>query len=111
MNLTQEDFERCFDVSDMFSDHHFYNVKSSHDLYFFGIKRGGICPVFNTEAIRQGVDTLANIRTRNAARTIARAPLGVMARILSERNFQNIAVPYTKGSVPDRKRCKNAALG
>jgi SAM-dependent methyltransferase len=58
MNLTQEDFERCFDVPDMFSDHHFYNVESSHDLYFFGIKRGGICPVFNTEAIRQDVDKL-----------------------------------------------------
>jgi hypothetical protein len=96
MNLTQEDFERAFNISGMFSAHQFYSVKSSNDLYFFGVKYGAIGPVFDTGAIRQGVDKLANIRTRNAARTVARAPLGVTSRILSERNFQNIAVPYTK---------------
>ena len=30
------DFERAFSISGMFSDHQFYNVRSSHDLYFFG---------------------------------------------------------------------------
>jgi SAM-dependent methyltransferase len=96
MNLTQEDFERCFDVSDMFSAHHFYNLESSHDLYFFGVKTGGVGPAFSAAAVRQGVDKLANIRTRSAARTVARAPLSVISRILPDRMFQNIAVPYTK---------------
>jgi hypothetical protein len=80
----------------MFSAHHFYAVESSNDLYFFGVKYGVIGPVFDTGAIRQGVDRLANIRTRNAARKVARAPLGVMSRVLPDRVFQNIAVPYTK---------------
>ena len=53
MNLTQEDFERAFNISGMFSNHHFYAVKSSHDLYFFGVKsRSGLRPVFDTAAIK-----------------------------------------------------------
>jgi SAM-dependent methyltransferase len=96
MNLTQNDFDRALDISRMFSDYHFYSLNSSHDLYFFGIKRGGVGPVFSAAAIKQGVDGLENIRKRNAARSVARAPLGIMSRILSERQFQNIAVPYTK---------------
>jgi SAM-dependent methyltransferase len=96
MNLAQDDFERAFNISGMFSDHHFYVVKSSHDLYFFGIKRGGVGPVFDAVAIRQGVDKLENLRTRNAARMVVRAPLDVLSRVLPERKFQNIAVPYSK---------------
>ncbi len=41
MNLTQKDFECAFNISEMFNDHHFFAVKSSHDLYFFGVKSGG----------------------------------------------------------------------
>ena len=96
MNLTQGDFERAFSISGMFSDHQFYNVKSSHDLYFFGIKRGGISPIFDTVAIRRDVDKLANLRSRSAAHKVLRAPLDIMSSILPEKKFQNIAVPYTK---------------
>jgi hypothetical protein len=96
MNLTQEDFERNFNISAMFRHHHFYAVRSYHDLYFFGVKYGATGPVFDTEAIRQGVDKLANLRIRSAARTVVRAPLSVMSRVLPDGVFQNIAVPYTK---------------
>jgi SAM-dependent methyltransferase len=96
MSLTQEDFERGFDVSDMFSAHYFYNVKSSHDLYFFGVKRGGAGPAFSAAAISQGVDKLASLRTGSAARTFVRAPLAVLSYVLPEKRFQDFAVPYTK---------------
>ena len=84
MNLGQADFERGFNISGMFSAHHFYEVRSSHDLYFFGVKYGATGPVFNTEAIRQGVDKLANLRIRSAARMVARAPMSVMSRVLPD---------------------------
>jgi SAM-dependent methyltransferase len=96
MNLTQDDFERAFNISGMFSAHQFYSVKSSNDLYFFGVKRGGAGPAFSAAAIRQGVDKLAIMRTRSAARTVVRAPLAVLARVLPDRLFQDFAVPYTK---------------
>ncbi len=96
MNLTQKDFERAFNISGMFSAYHFYTVESSHDLYFFGVKGGAIGPVFDADAIRRGVDKLANLRTSGFTRTVVRAPLGVLSRVLPERAFQSIAVPYTK---------------
>jgi SAM-dependent methyltransferase len=96
MNLTQEDFERAFNISGMFSNHHFYDVRSSHDLYFFGVKSGAPGPVFDTAAITRGVDKLAKLRTSGFSHSVVRAPLGVLSRVLPERAFQSIAVPYTK---------------
>ena len=96
MNLTQKDFEGAFNISEMFNDHHFYAVRSSHDLYFFGVKRGGPPVVFDAAAITRGVDNLENLRKKGFKRTLVRAPLGVFSRVLTEKQFQNLAVPYTK---------------
>jgi SAM-dependent methyltransferase len=96
MNLTQKDFERAFKLSELFSIHHFYTMKSSHDLYFFGVKRGGACAVLDTDAIKRDVDKLATLRKAGLKRAVVRAPLSVMSRVLPERRFQSIAVPYTK---------------
>jgi SAM-dependent methyltransferase len=96
MNLTQEDFASAFDLSEMFCEHHFFTVKSSHDLYFFGIKTGVPTPAFDIEAIRRGVGRLEGLRTRNAARKVVRAPLEALSQVLPDKTFQRIAVPYTK---------------
>jgi SAM-dependent methyltransferase len=96
MNLTQKDFERAFDISKMFDTHHFYTVKSSHDLYFFGVKCGGPSLVYDAAGIERGVHNLENLRRPEFKRTLVRAPLGVISRLLPERQFQSIAVPYTK---------------
>src|ERR1700722_3272751 len=96
MNLTQVDFERAFNISKMFSNHHFYDVRSSHDLYFFGVKSGAPGPVFDIAAITRGVDKLAKLRTPGFGRTVVRVPLGVLSRVLPDKTFQSIAVPYTK---------------
>jgi SAM-dependent methyltransferase len=98
-NLTQADFERAFDLSRMFTVHRFYTARTSHDLYFFGAKCGAPCPVFDPDAIERGVAALGNLRPKglkNAARSIARAPLGLLSLILPERAFQNVAVPYSR---------------
>jgi hypothetical protein len=96
MNLTQKDFEGAFKISEMFNDHHFYAVKSSHDLCFFGVKRGGPALVFDAAAMKRGVDNLESLRKPGLRRKVVRVPLGVMSRVLPERQFQSIAVPYTK---------------
>jgi hypothetical protein len=96
MNLSRLDFERVFSISEMFSDYQFYNLKSSHDLYFFGVKRGGVSPAFDKSLIAQSVAKLETIRTRTAARRVMRTPLDVLSYCLSDRHYQNIAVPYTK---------------
>ena len=38
-NLTQEDFEKHFDLSEHFSEYHFSTNAKPADLYFYGIKR------------------------------------------------------------------------
>ena len=38
-NLTQEDFEKHFDLSEHFSEYHFSTNARPADLYFYGIKR------------------------------------------------------------------------
>jgi SAM-dependent methyltransferase len=96
MNLTQNDFERSFNISRMFSKSHFYYVKSSHDLYFFGVKSGATGPAFDIFAINREIHNLSNIRNRSAVRTVARAPLDVLSGIFPDRVFQNVAVPYTR---------------
>jgi SAM-dependent methyltransferase len=96
MNLTQKNFEGAFNISEMFDEHHFYAVKSSHDLYFFGVKCGGSALGFDAAAIKRGVDDLENLRKPGFRRKVVRVPLGVMSRVLPERQFQSIAVPYTK---------------
>jgi SAM-dependent methyltransferase len=96
MNLTQVDFERAFNISEMFSSHRFYDVRSSHDLYFFGVKSGAPGPVFDTATITLGVDKLAKLRQPGFGHAVARAPLGVLSRVLPEKTFQSIAVPYAK---------------
>jgi SAM-dependent methyltransferase len=96
MNLTLDDFERAFDISEMFSNHEFYSVKSSHDLYFFGVKCGAPCPVFDTAAIRRGVDKLENLRKSGLKLTVVRARLDSMSRVPPERKLQSIVVPYTR---------------
>jgi SAM-dependent methyltransferase len=95
-NLSQKDFDHAFRLSEMFYSHRFFYVKSSHDLYFFGIKRGGRPPVFDIAAIKRGVDRLEHLRNRSGAHKVVRAPLGVLSRVLPDRHFQGIAVPYAK---------------
>lgn len=98
-NLTQEDFEIAFRLSVMFTVHRFYTAKTSHDLYFFGAKVGAASPPFNSDAIERGIAGLGHLRPkglRNIGRTIARAPLGALSRVLPDQAFQNVAVPYSR---------------
>lgn len=99
-NLTARDFRNAFpELDSMFTVHRFYVGHSSHDLYFFGFKRGGTCAPFDIMEIERGVAALPKLRTgglKSAARSITRAPLFALSRVLPERTFQNVAVPYSK---------------
>jgi SAM-dependent methyltransferase len=43
-NLTADDIRAVIDCDNVFECHAFYHNASSHDLYFYGFKRGGPCP-------------------------------------------------------------------
>lgn len=99
-NLTQADFESCFTLSDLFQVHRFYTAKTSHDLYFVGFKPGPVRSI--PAAFDAAVNRLDEERRRlmpapvRLARAAARAPLGILARMLPEPTFQNVAVPYSQ---------------
>jgi SAM-dependent methyltransferase len=100
-NLTRADFEASLGLEEMFALHRFYTASTSHDLYFVGFKEGGsfACDVAALEA---GIARLGRERRRamppakRLARQLARAPLGLVAKLLPEHAFQAVAVPYSR---------------
>lgn len=100
-NLTRRDFESRFDLASMFQLHRFYTAQTSNDLYFVGYKPGAEVS-HDIAALDRGVAMLSEERRRGmslpkrVARNAARAPLGVLSRLVPETTFQNIAVPYSK---------------
>jgi hypothetical protein len=101
-NLTQADFERALPIADMFNSYAFYVGRTSHDLYFWGVKAPRRISQATIKTISDSVRRLGDLRQQQQAahqrfaRTVARAPLGVLSRVLPERTFQNIAVPYQR---------------
>jgi SAM-dependent methyltransferase len=98
-NLTQSDFDAAFNINSMFSEYGFYTARTSHDLYFFGVKIGGEHPPLDFAAINRGIAELAALRPKglkSLARNVARAPLGLLSSVFPEPIFQNLAVPYSK---------------
>lgn len=104
-NLAQSDFDHTFNIHNMFLASHWYVGRSSHDLYFWGCKRGSNVEInlvpSELETLGRKVSRLKDLRVQKKSaksrlfRAVARAPLLPLSRVLPEHMFQNIAVPYS----------------
>lgn len=102
-NLDKKDFTENLDLDAMFDAHEFYYTWSSHDLYFWGIKRGGAEQrSINRAAIRDGLRGLWRRRKAVmsdigfALRVLARIPLYGVYLVMPKRWYQDFAVPYER---------------
>ncbi len=102
-NLQKSDFTDNLDLESMFDKHEFYYTWSSHDLYFWGIKRGGSEPrKIDEQAIRNGLHGLWRRRKAvmtnvgYALRVLSRIPLYGLFFLVPRRRFQDFAVPYAR---------------
>lgn len=104
LNLSETDFRKHLDMDDLFSHYRFLYVPTSHDLYFFGVKPGpnAMLTRENISIIDRECGRIQDLKWNNGrpifnlGRKIARVPLNVASRVLSEQQFQNVAVPYKK---------------
>ena len=104
-NLRQSDFESRMDLSGHFTIFRFYFVSTHSDLFFFGFKKGGERPEFDLAGFEAEVGQIQGMEkerfkhwgvAKRAVRRMSRIPLAVASRLLSEKAFQNFAVPYVK---------------
>ncbi len=95
MNLTQNDFDRALDISR--SSAMITSIVSTLlTIIFLRKKARRGRPRFQRRS-HQARRRWSGEHPEKECRSFrSRAPLGIMSRILSERQFQNIAVPYTK---------------
>lgn len=70
-NLRQADFEKNFDLLQMFPEHFFTLNPYSKDLYFVGIKKGG-APVAEPQLSRNLINRIRSIRRNKPAGVITR---------------------------------------
>ena len=100
-NLTQRDFERAVQLHDLFDVFRFYFVRTHNDLYFVGrTKATGLLPLDLCELDYQVVE-IAKFREPQAVRptivgkalrSLYLMPVGVAARILVDKRFQDFAL-------------------
>jgi SAM-dependent methyltransferase len=102
-NLTEEDF-RELPLDEMFSSYRFWYLKTSFDLYFAGIRRGG-------EGARLPEESeVARIgQMMSAAHRVARLPLRLAVRVLPPEHYQRVILPYWRALVRVRDRFGSTA--
>lgn len=90
-NLTAHDFE-SLPLGDWFSEHRFWGLRTSFDLYFAGVRRGASGGVLPRDS-----DVQELRHSMSGAHRLVRLPLRLLsASGLSEERYQDIAVPYWK---------------
>lgn len=88
-NLTAEDFEESFDLSEAFSEYRFWTNAGSFDLYFVGVRTGAFGGKLPSSEVMAGA--------RKASRwgvTLPRLPLYVLVHVLPERTYDRVANLY-----------------
>lgn len=112
-NLNSKDFSKRADLASHFVDYVFYSVRTSHDLYFVGIKNATQGP--RSTLIHNWIQDKRNYLDENVARLnrspshpsqsmygrLHQATLQVAARILPDRHFQSFCYygPLIKGRI------------
>jgi len=100
-NLTENDFYNAFDINNLFQVHFFFFEKTSHDLYFVGIKTENYTLNLNREAFVlevMRIKKLAKFRPK-----LYEVPVYFARYLLPEQVFQNFAASYLKAVKPINK--------
>jgi SAM-dependent methyltransferase len=108
-NLTRRDFLRCHNLSSHFIDFEFFGVKSSHDLYFIGVKRDpkrqdlqehNLISKYRDE-LRTSVNALkASNDASSFAAIVFCTPLRAVSAFLPDKYYQSFACLYLRSLAP-----------
>ncbi|MHB1951291.1 MAG: class I SAM-dependent methyltransferase [Acidiferrobacteraceae bacterium] len=113
-NLTRRDFQRHVNLRAHFLDSEFFEVRSTKDLYFIGIKRSSFLGEAEPEnflaahrnPLRAYVRRLDDPRAASApslGEIVYCLPLRVAARLLPDRQYQEFAMVYLRSRDPVRR--------
>lgn len=93
-NLVRADVEGALPLAEMFSDYEFWYLPTSFDLYFAGVRHGDT----STESLRARLPDDAKVARLKTLmpfpQRAVRFPLRIAIRLVPERRYQDVVVPY-----------------
>ena len=92
-NLTQSDFEETLPLRSVFSEYRFWYLPTHFDLYFVGI-RGGDSSRRVTARLPEDAAIKRLRSVMPLSHKVVRAPLRLLSRMLPERQYQFLILPY-----------------
>ena len=104
-NLERADFEREFDLGAMFSDHLFFTMPTSFDLYFIGWKKGDTPFVGDKKEFGRRVERIRRIRKFRFK--LYDLPVNIARPFMREASFQDFACAYYNKIKPFRRFIKS----
>ena len=90
-NLEESDFTAALPLAELFSEHRFWYLPTSFDLYFAGVRKG--------HASQRGClpsdDAVTRIRgLMSVPHRVARLPLRLAAAVVPKSHYQSVILPY-----------------
>ncbi len=80
-------------MQDLFSEFRFWYMPTSFDLYFAGVRKGGAEP----RAMLPTDESVRDIRKiMSVPHRAVRAPLRVAMKVVPEKRYQDVVLPYWK---------------
>lgn len=104
-NLERIDFEREFDLEAMFSDHLFFTMPTSYDLYFIAWKKGDMPFSGDKQGFARRVENIRKIRKFRFK--LYDVPVNIARRFMDEASFQDFACGYYNRIKPLRRFIKS----
>lgn len=101
-NLIPRDFENKLRLEDYFSAWKFFVNNSSYDLYFIGIRKGGADKAYDPALLETEIERIRMLMRREFSLPryfiyrLSYLPLNICRHLLNEKNYQTLAVPYTR---------------
>lgn len=110
-NLNEDDFRAAIPFDSRFQYVRFFQVPSSFDTYFIGVKAGSSLFSSHYEAVASGVqaiiDERPSITLRRVLAVARNIPISLSRKILRESSFQTFSVHYIRVIQPLEKFIKS----
>jgi SAM-dependent methyltransferase len=107
-NLNRCDFEQNVIFADYFKEYRFFNIKSSHDLYFIGIKKGASeAKNHPWKTLEEEVASIGHMDKMNLGYLFYRLPLDILYKILNEGQYQTAGLTFTRAYTKIRKAIRH----